>query len=498
MNFYHISLLLLVVLSAYSESPQHAKPPDSPDPTGVTVCSNNSSAQLGILAPVLPQNEVFVSLLPQNGVFILPQNEVLKSVPANCQLFCNLKIIMDFILDAQMKVFRLWTCILLHGAEKLGFTIRIVMESLQHVLKMYTWSLSENQASVKFRCRLIELFLKQSLFRKHDFAVCLYKLYLGYQKPSSWYLELFSDGQTNFDAQIRENHSNDLNVFDFYGGGQALIFSTDELLPYASTGLSELQYKFLRCVKIDNKQSPILADDEILCKIPLDVLAPKVTIKCAKEISMLHDMFMPSKMLLKNAQKLLQEHKCQCGDFMSVFKRHKVSSNAEYQKKWYQNHKEKRAEYNIQPEYQTANRKSAHEYYWSKKEVKFPPDPPSTNLCQKTVSDFSADTAPEVFEEAGCAVCGKLTPVCEMEELSDVENINLLKVDGVTRKARCKSSDPVRELRGPILAPGCSRVCPICIESLEKEKVPTLALANGLWIGKIPDELKDLHMQNSC
>src|ERR1700685_1034030 len=251
------------------------------------------------------------------------------------------------------------------------------------------------------------------------------------------------------------------------------VFSTDELLPYASTDLSELQYKFLRCVKIDNKQSPVLANDEILCKIPLDVLAPKVTIKCAKEISMLHDIFMPSKIQLKNAQILLKEHKCQCGNFMSVFKPHKMSSNAEYQRKWYQNHKEKCAEYNMQPEYQTSNRKS-------------------TDLCQKIVSEFSADTAPEVFEEAGCAVCGKLTPICEMEELSEVENVGLLKVDGVTRKTRSKSSDPVKELRGPILAPGCSRVCPICVESLEKKKVPTLALANGLWIGKIPDELKDL------
>ena len=79
-----------------------------------------------------------------------------------------------------------------------------------------------------------------------------------------------------------------------------------------------------------------------------------------------------------------------------------------------------------------------------------------------------------------------------MEELSQVENINLLKVDGVTRKARCTSSDPVRELKGPILAPDCNGVCSICIESLEKNKVPTLALANGLWVGKIPDELKDL------
>jgi len=58
-----ISLLLLVVLSAYSGSPQHAKPPDSQNPIRI---ANNSSAQLGILAPV-PQNEMFMSILPQNG-----------------------------------------------------------------------------------------------------------------------------------------------------------------------------------------------------------------------------------------------------------------------------------------------------------------------------------------------------------------------------------------------------------------------------------------------
>src|ERR1700729_1188764 len=79
-----------------------------------------------------------------------------------------------------------------------------------------------------------------------------------------------------------------------------------------------------------------------------------------------------------------------------------------------------------------------------------------------------------------------------MEELSEVENVNLLKVDGVTRKTRCKSTDPVSELRGPILAPGCSRVCSICVESLDKKKLPTLALANGLWVGEIPDELQNL------
>jgi len=235
MNFYHISLLLLVVLSAYSGSPQHAKPPDSPNPIRV-INNTSSSAQLGVLAPGLPQNEVYLStqpqnevfriVLPQNGVFILPQNEVFtstlppngvfktvqlqnevfKPVTAHCQMFCNLKIILDFVLDVQVKSFRFCTWILLHCMEKLGLVIRISMESLQHVLKMYAWSLSENQASIKFRCRLIELFLKKSLFRKHDFAICVYKLYLDSQKPSSWHLRLFSDKQTNFGIQIRENH----------------------------------------------------------------------------------------------------------------------------------------------------------------------------------------------------------------------------------------------------------------------------------------------------
>jgi hypothetical protein len=78
-----------------------------------------------------------------------------------------------------------------------------------------------------------------------------------------------------------------------------------------------------------------------------------------------------------------------------------------------------------------------------------------------------------------------------MEELSEVENVNLLKSDGVTRKARCKSTDPAKELRGPILAPGFSRVCPICVEYLDKKNA-YFALANGLWVGDIPHELQDL------
>ena len=82
MNFYYSFLLLLVVLSAYSEGPQYAKPPDPLDSTLVTVYPNSSSAQLGVLAPVLPQNEVYNIALPQHEVYMStqPQHEVYLSI----------------------------------------------------------------------------------------------------------------------------------------------------------------------------------------------------------------------------------------------------------------------------------------------------------------------------------------------------------------------------------------------------------------------------------
>ena len=473
---------------------------------GVTVCPNSSSAQLGVLAPVLPQNEVYRITPPQNeaykialpqnevykivppqnevsllwykvltlsemlnmtlsGNFILPPNGVLKIVAANCQLFNNVKTTVKFVLNLELKGSKHLISTLIHGGEKLCWTIRILLECFQHVLKMYTWSLSENLASVQFKCKLTALLLKQCLFKKHDFAVYLHKLYHSYQNLCFRHLRVFPADKNVSQTHIKEQFKKS-NQFQFYGGGKALIFASDELFSYTLTDLDEQQYQFLRCVKKDNKESSVLNDGEIFCSVPLSILAPKLTLVAAKKLAVLHDMYMPSKILLKNAQILLEEHKCQtCNDLLAVFKPYKVASNVERQKTWYQENAEKRAEYDkyrySKSEYQESHKKSKQKYYLSKKDVKFPPSPPSAELCQNIVSNFCADTSAEVFEEAGCAICGKLTPICEMEELSEVENVNLLKVDGVTRKTRCKSTDPVSELRGPILAPGCSRVCSI-------------------------------------
>jgi len=228
MNYNCIFLLLLVVLSAYSESPQYANPPIE-----VTVYPNCSSAQLGILAPVLPQNEVYLTTpphfevsktipphnevykitpphfevsktipphievsktipphievsktipphnevykitpphievfktipphnevykippphievfkttLPQNEVYkiALPQNEVklnktvlsqtrmFKIDAANCQSSDRVKTIIKFLLNFRVKNFNILTSALIHGGEKLCWTMRILLES---------------------------------------------------------------------------------------------------------------------------------------------------------------------------------------------------------------------------------------------------------------------------------------------------------------------------------------------------------------------------------
>jgi len=63
---------------------------------------------------------------------------------------------------------------------------------------------------------------------------------------------------------------------------------------------------------------------------------------------------------------------------------------------------------------------------------------PLQQIMSAIVYDFVLILSRDI-EESGCAVCGKLTPICEMEELSEIENVSLLKVDGVTRKADAKA-----------------------------------------------------------
>ena len=84
----------------------------------------------------------------------------------------------------------------------------------------------------------------------------------------------------------------------------------------------------------------------------------------------------------------------------------------------------------------------------------FPPTPADPLLRRKIISDFYEATSPSKFAEAGCAVCGSLTPQSDLSELSSFDiNLNVLNVagHGFTRKERKLSTEPIVELDGNII-----------------------------------------------
>jgi hypothetical protein len=70
--------------------------------------------------------------------------------------------------------------------------------------------------------------------------------------------------------------------------------------------------------------------------------------------------------------------------------------------------------------------------------------------------------------------------------------LHILNVSGVTRLERTKASDKIEEYHEPVLDNSCDRVCNQCRRYLRTAKIPPHALANGLWLGAVPEQLAQL------
>ncbi|KAJ6550970.1 hypothetical protein DFH09DRAFT_1248757 [Mycena vulgaris] len=118
-------------------------------------------------------------------------------------------------------------------------------------------------------------------------------------------------------------------------------------------------------------------------------------------------------------------------------------------------------------------------------DIQFPPKPLSFRQVHRVLSNFCNGMKPFHFVEAGCAVCGCLTPQRQLSPLGNFNNyLHLPERPGVTRRERSCSSDPVEELSGPILAHGCVKICVDCETSPVNKKLPKNALALHNWVGE--------------
>ncbi|RXW13810.1 hypothetical protein EST38_g12041 [Candolleomyces aberdarensis] len=129
----------------------------------------------------------------------------------------------------------------------------------------------------------------------------------------------------------------------------------------------------------------------------------------------------------------------------------------------------------------------------------FPPRLNPDQMAIDILRDFCSDVQPERFEEAGCASCGQLTLLGELEPLRSVDCLlDPLVEPNLARLERFSRQENIRFESGPILAKGCDGICPSCIKYLRRGHRPVNALANGLWVGEVPEVLSILTYAEQC
>ena len=318
------------------------------------------------------------------------------------------------------------------------------------------------------------------------------------------------------------------------GGGISNIFTFDELAPFIINNINidkSSKIKFVKYITQD-EANELWATNELLivCNLPLTILISKLIVSDLKIIAECHHVKIHSKMKSQEIQTAISTHTCHtCEQYISVFepiiklkqdekakakhleavKKHKTKnpekskvSNLEAVQKHQSKNPEQYKASNLQAvqkhqsknpsQSKKANLKSVKKYQ-DQKMRKFPPSLPSENLQHTIISNFCEDTAPSNFMKSGCAVCGKLTSVKELQKLSDLElDLSILVQLGVTQVERHFATDIITDQEGPVLDTSLDHICKSCHKSIVKGKMPLMALANGKWLGEVPPQLSDL------
>ncbi|THU86042.1 hypothetical protein K435DRAFT_587853, partial [Dendrothele bispora CBS 962.96] len=124
----------------------------------------------------------------------------------------------------------------------------------------------------------------------------------------------------------------------------------------------------------------------------------------------------------------------------------------------------------------------------------FPPQPSSDSFFHQIITDWTNDCDFSQIKEVGCAVCGQLKPMVEMNELRKMKNyLHILEQQGLTCNERKSNSEAITKIQGPVIDQDCNHICDTCRKNLREGKIPRISLANGFWLGAVPRELKELN-----
>src|ERR1700722_691539 len=373
-------------------------------------------------------------------------------------------------------------------------------------LTLNMWKLLDQfyySQNVLSQCLHVKSKLFRALFRKHDFVVYMRSLQN---------ISVFENGSIllvafflyhifafniilNYGSRLRSNFTWKVTMSGMdvqcIGGGQKNMFSLNELLSDPQDSQLNVLFKFHDYVLEDEVLSMNLNQDSfVTMEVSFKKLISKLSISALRVIAEKHGVFIHSKMSRSGIEFSLSNHICfSCSNFVSIFEKIDLDvkenkrrlSNLMAVKKYQEKHGENFKNKNLVAVQKSLQKKA------------FPPEPPSLELQHTIISGFCKETSPSEFSESACCVCGKLTSIYCLKSISDLNiSLNILKATGVTQKERFSDHDPICDLDGPVMLQNLDNVCKTCHESVLKGKQPLLALANGLWLGNIPDQLSNL------
>ncbi|KAI0643078.1 hypothetical protein C8Q79DRAFT_1095744 [Trametes meyenii] len=256
-----------------------------------------------------------------------------------------------------------------------------------------------------------------------------------------------------------------------------LVFGT---VPLSATSI--IHYKL--CASADIAQS-MSSSSRFGCVAPPSFLLALVSTKELRSLLRCHGVMVTRRMATRvDLERALSSHVCGqlCATLVSVFDVSSVDAS---------------------PTTPTAPSMEERPLPATQPDRPFPPIPLSLTAKASIIRDWCDDISPENVYESPCAVCARLALTSSLTSVKegDLDLAPLIRPGcGVTRAERSVVARPV-EIGGPILYPAAVRtvadvrildVCPPCLDAVRRGRLPSLALANGRWIGEQPPELQGL------
>ncbi|KAF5331190.1 hypothetical protein D9611_013146 [Ephemerocybe angulata] len=238
-------------------------------------------------------------------------------------------------------------------------------------------------------------------------------------------------------------------------------------------------YKVKRILR--SRQTELLADEIALPDLPLPILSHRLSVQGLRSLALHHNIRIPARCPKPRCKELIQKHECHgCEPLLFII---------------------------IPVQTPTKTPKCKEDRPWIDTDLspllwdsslcmpteEYPPRPTTMVDIARAMRAYCAELTPQAIEECGCCVCGQLTKRVLLIPFNEgAYDLTILEEIGCTRKERTSSRDPIADIPGPVLDATLSDICPDCHDALKKGRRPKYALANRLWVGKVPSCLQDL------